>query len=532
MRAGEWLLGITNLHKGDKYAPEQNVWIRRHPSRICDLQFNVLGENMAIFTNVHFSPSLEIPLYQQVYAYLRSSILSGELKEGVKLPSTRALAEELSVSRNTILNAYRQLMAEGYIESALGSGTYVAQILPDHLLTTSEWNGSMDVVTPESPQPRFSDHTRLQWQPLECPNWRHRQPFRFGIPALKNFPYKLWTRLVVRQARSLPLSAFTYQHPAGYLPLREAIATHVTVSCGVHCTPEQVIIVSGAQGGLDLAARLLINTGDQVWMEDPGYIKARSAFLGSGAEIIPVPVDHEGLAVEAGIARAPQARLAYLTPSHQFPLGVTLSLKRRIALLDWARRANAYLVEDDYDSEYHYTKRPLPALQGLDDTGRVIYIGTFSKVLYPALRLGYMILPPPLVDAFRTVRNLIDTHPPILEQVVLTDFIVDGHLERHLRKMRRLYAKRRAALLEAARELPLEILAPEAGMHCVGWLPAGIDDQALVQEAASQGIDLVPVANFSIEPLDREGILLGYSEYTVEQIQDGVRRLAAAMRSV
>jgi GntR family transcriptional regulator/MocR family aminotransferase len=304
------------------------------------------------------------------------------------------------------------------------------------------------------------------------------------------------------------------------------------ISRGIHCSPEQIIIVPGTQGGLDLAARLLLNPGDPVWMEDPGYPKARGAFLGSGAQLIPVPVDHEGLVVEAGIARAPQARLVYLTPSHQFPLGVTLSLARRIALLDWAGRAKAYLLEDDYDSEYHYTRRPLPALQGLDDTGRVIYIGTFSKVLFPALRLGYLILPPHLVDAFQSVRNLIDTHPPILEQAVLTDFIVEGHLARHLRRMRRLYAERRAALLEAARELPLEIISPEAGMHCVGWLPAGMDDLSLVQEAASHEVDLVTVANFSMEPLERKGIMLGFSEYTVEQIQDGVQRLAAAMRSV
>jgi GntR family transcriptional regulator/MocR family aminotransferase len=498
----------------------------------------MLGENMAIFANARFSPSLDIPLYQQIYAYLRSSILSGELKGGVKLPSTRALAEELSVSRNTILNTYRQLAAEGYIESAHGSGTYVARILPDHLLSTSESKGSTEAVIQEPFQPRFSDHTRLQLaapkmsQLAPSPTEVSPRPFRFGIPALNIFPYKLWTRLVIRQARRLPLSAFTYQYPAGYLPLREAIATHVKVSRGVHCTPEQVIIVSGTQGGLDLAARLLINAGDQVWMEDPGYLKARGAFLGSGAQIVPIPVDHEGLVVEAGIDRAPQARLAYLTPSHQFPLGVTLSLPRRIALLDWAKRANAYLIEDDYDSEYHYTRRPLLALQGLDDAGRVIYIGTFSKVLFPALRLGYLILPPNLVDASRTVRNLIDTHPPLLEQAVLTEFIEEGHFTRHLRKMRRLYAERRAALLEAARELPLEILAAEAGMHCVGWLPAGMDDLALVRTAASHGVDLVPVANFSMEPLERKGVLLGYSEHTVEQIQDGVRRLAAAMRSV
>jgi len=456
----------------------------------------------------------------------------------MKLPSTYGLAEQLSVSRNTILNAYRQLMAEGYIESAHGSGTYIASVLPDHLLSTPEWKDSTDSVRAEPLQPRFSDHARLQ---LEAPQLSQLtpspeeispRPFRFGIPALKTFPYKLWTRLVNRQVRRLPLNAFTYQQPAGYLPLREAIAAHVIVSRGVLCTPEQVIIVAGAQGGLDLVARLLINPGDPVWMEDPGYLKARGAFLGSGAKIIPVPVDQEGLVVEVGIARAPQARLVYLTPSHQFPLGVTLSLKRRIALLDWARRANAYILEDDYDSEYRYTRRPLPALQGLDHDGRVIYIGTFSKVLFPALRLGYLILPPHLVDAFRTVRNLIDTQPPMLEQAVLAEFIEEGHFTRHLRKMRRLYAERRNALLEAAREINLEILAAEAGMHCVGWLPAGMDDLSLVRAAASQEVDLVPVASFSMEAMNRNGILLGYSEYTVEQIQDGVRRLGAAMRSV
>ena len=427
-------------------------------------------------------------------------------------------------------------MAEGYIESVKGSGTYVARISPDDLLTPQVKEASTDADASEQLKPLFSDHVRLQ---LAAPQMSRlapspielsRRPFRFGIPALKNFPYKIWTRLLIRQARRLPASTFTYQDAAGYFPLREAIAAHAIASRGVRCTPEQILIVSGAQGGLDLAARLLINAGDAVWMEDPGYLKAHGAFLGSGAKIIPVPVDSEGLVVEAGVDRAPQARLAYLTPSHQFPLGVTLSLARRIALLDWARRANAYLIEDDYDSEYHYTRRPLPALQGLDDAGRVIYIGTFSKILFPALRLGYLILPPNLVDAFQTVRNLIDTHPPLLEQVVLTDFIVDGHLARHLRKMRSLYADRRAALLEAVRELPLEILSAEAGIHCVGWLSAGMDDRSLVRAAASNEVDLVPVANFSMEPMQRKGILLGYSEYTVEQIQDGVRRLAEAMR--
>jgi GntR family transcriptional regulator/MocR family aminotransferase len=454
------------------------------------------------------------------------------------LPSTRALAIQLNVSRNTVLNAYQQLIAEGYLDGMVGNGTFVARILTDHLLTSSQHKYLMELSLAEPDKPRFSDHAAWQLtaprMPLATPDGFgvSPRPFRFGVPALQAFPYKLWSRLLIRQARRLPASAFTYQPAAGNLHLREAIAAHVMVSRGVRCTPEQIIIVSGAQGGLDLAARLLINAGDPVWMEDPGYLKARGAFLGSGAKLIPVPVDHEGLVVEAGIARGPQAHLVYLTPSHQFPLGVTLSLARRIALLDWARRADAYILEDDYDSEYHYTRRPLPALQGLDNDGRVIYIGTFSKVLFPALRLGYLILPPHLIDAFRTVRNLVDTQPPMLEQAVLADFIVDGHFTRHLRKMRSLYAERRAALLEAAREINLEIHPPEAGIHCIGWLPEGMDALSLVREAAIQGVDIAPVSHFGIEPLARNGILLGYGDYSVEQIQDGIRRLAIAMDSI
>ena len=420
----------------------------------------------------------------------------------------------------------------------VGNGTFVAQIVPDHLSTLAQRKDLVVSLSAERDTPRFSKQVTLQLtaprMPMATPDGSgvSPRPFRFGAPALRAFPYKVWSRLLIRQARRLPASAFPYQHAAGYLPLREAIAAHAIVSRGVHCTAEQIIIVSGAQGGLDLAARLLINAGDPVWMEDPGYLKARGAFLGAGAKIIPVPVDQEGLVVEVGIARAPQARLVYLTPSHQFPLGVTLSLARRIALLDWARRADAYILEDDYDSEYHYTRRPLPALQGLDHDGRVIYIGTFSKVLFPALRIGYLILPLHLVEAFRTVRNLIDTHPPMFEQAVLTDFIVEGHFTRHLRKMRSLYAERRAALLEAAREINLEIHPPEAGMHCIAWLPDGMDTLVLAREATNKGVDLAHVSHFSIEPLARDGILLGYSDYSLEQIQDGMRRLAMAMDSI
>jgi GntR family transcriptional regulator / MocR family aminotransferase len=493
---------------------------------------------MTTFRINSFNPDLDDPLYQQLYTSMQRAILSGELKRGMKLPSTRALADELSVSRNTILNAYRQLMAEGYLESVEGSGTFVTRVLPEFLLTTPKRKYPTTTRSTKLRQPLISEHAKRQLAASHMTESLPRssnglpRPFASGTPALDAFPYGLWSRLVIRQARRMPDSAFAYQDAAGYRPLREAIATHVTVSRRVHCTPEQIVIVSGAQGALDLASRILLNAGDAVWMEDPGYPGARGAFLGVNARIIPVPIDNDGLVVEAGIVKAPKARLVYLTPSHQFPLGVTLSLARRLALLNWAKRANAYILEDDYDSEYRYVGRPLAALQGLDDAERVIYIGTFSKVLFPALRIGYLILPTPLVDAFLSVRSLIDVHTPMLEQAVLTDFILEGHFTRHLRRMRTLYTERRAALIEAASGLPLDIYSPEAGIHCIGWLPDGMDDLALVRKAADYDLDLTPVSSFSIEPLARKGLLLGYGGYSIQKIKDGIRRLAKAMRSI
>ncbi|MCK6630538.1 MAG: PLP-dependent aminotransferase family protein [Anaerolineae bacterium] len=492
---------------------------------------------MTIFKADPFSRTPDAPLYQQLYAHLRAAILSGELKHGLKLPSTRALADELNVSRNTVLNAYEQLIAEGYLETVEGGGTFVAQELPDLLLTTPAAKVARDATPRASSLFFFSEQAKLQLAEaqraavLPASSGGRPRPFRADTPALDAFPYELWSRLIARQSRRMPASAFTYQDAAGYRPLREAIASHVTVSRRVHCTAEQIIIVSGSQGALDLAARVLINRGDTVWLEDPGYPGARGAFLGAGAQIVPVPVDRAGLVLEAGLIRAPQARLVYLTPSHQFPLGMTMSLARRLALLEWASQTGAYLLEDDYDSEYRFAGRPLAALQGLDEAGRVIYIGTFSKVLFPALRLGYLILPPPLVEAFLTVRRLIDIHPPLLEQAVLTDFITEGHFTRHLRRMRTLYAERRAALFEAAKNLPLEIDSPEAGIHCVGWLPDGMDEVALVRQAAAHDLDLTPVSLFSLDPLPRRGLLLGYGGYSVPEIKAGVHRLAAALHS-
>jgi GntR family transcriptional regulator/MocR family aminotransferase len=490
---------------------------------------------MATFRSNPFHPSPDVPLYQALYTHMRSAILAGELKGGMKLPSTRALADELNVSRNTVLNAYRQLLAEGYLESREGSGTFVARLLPEWLLVAPR-HTTPKTAQPqraESPRPLFAERAKAQMAVSQPPPaGKLPRPFLAEAPALDAFPYQLWSRLVVRQARRMPVHSLMYQDSAGYRPLREAIAAHVAISRQVRCTPEQVMIVPGSQGALDLAARMLINTGDPVWMEDPGYPGARGAFLGAGAHIVPIPIDNEGLVVDMGITRARQARLVYLTPSHQFPLGVTLSLSRRLALLDWAKRVNAYILEDDYDSEFRFAMRPLAALQGLDEADRVIYIGTFSKVLFPAIRIGYLILPPPLVESFLKVRRLVDIHCPMLEQAVLADFMLEGHFRRHVRRMRTLYAERRSALVEAARELPLEIHSPEAGIHCVGWLPDEVDDLAVTGKAADYDLDLASVSSFSLEPLGRKGLLLGYGGYNVREIKDGVRRLGSLLRSV
>lgn len=292
---------------------------------------------MTIFKDNPILPLENTSLYQALYLHIRRAILSGELAAGTKLPSTRALAGELNVSRNTVLNAYRQLLAEGYLEGQEGSGTFVAPILPEQLLEAPELPSTKTIhPSPlENKQPLFSERARAQIAASQPPaQGELPRPFVPEAPALDVFPYPLWSRLLVRQARRMPLNSFTYQDSAGFRPLREAIAAHVTVSRQVHCTPDQVMIVSGSQGALDLAARMLINPGDSAWMEDPGYSGARGAFLGAGARIVPVPVDQEGLVVDVGISRAPEARLVYLTPSHQFPLGVTMSLTRRLAVLD------------------------------------------------------------------------------------------------------------------------------------------------------------------------------------------------------
>jgi GntR family transcriptional regulator/MocR family aminotransferase len=492
-----------------------------------------MARHIAAVPEILLDMSSVVPLHRQLYEGLRGMILAGRLSAGTRLPATRMLARELQISRNTVLNAFEQLLAEGYVEGQMGSGTYVSHVLPDDLLRVP----SSPAAQPPMPANRRLSRrgSLLAVTPVSVARDQGLpRAFRPGLPAFDTFPFDVWTRLVARHWRQPPSELLSYGDPAGYLPLREAIAAYLRAARGVQCTPDQVIVVAGSQQGLDLAARVLLDPGDYVWIEDPGYVGARGALRSAGAQLVPVPLDQEGLRVAVGIDTCSDARMAYVTPSHQFPLGVTMSLSRRLALLDWARRADAWLLEDDYDSEYRYTGRPLPALQGLDSDGRTIYLGTFSKVLFPSLRLGYLVAPADLVDAFVAARALADRHPPSIEQAALADFIAEGHFARHIRRTRALYAERQAALLAAAEhELAglIELHPAEAGMHLVGWLPYAISDTDASNRAARAGIDAPALSAYALESLERGGLLLGYAAVDQAEIRQAVQRLGMALRS-
>ncbi|HVF27178.1 MAG TPA: PLP-dependent aminotransferase family protein [Pyrinomonadaceae bacterium] len=476
------------------------------------------------------------PLYIQIYEAIRLSVLSGHFDSRMRLPSTRSLAQQLGVSRMTVVNAYEQLLAEGYIKGKTGAGTFVASVLPEQLLQTRDAAPHRSAAPPARPPHSLSK--RGKWLERTCVTTsctrddKSFQAFQNGLPAVDKFPFDVWSRLATRRLRHPPRELLGYGDPAGYRPLRASIAQYLKASRAVRCEPEQVIIVSGAQQALDLVARLLLDADDAVWIEDPCYPGARDALHSAGAELVSVPVDGDGFDLSAALRRKKDARLVYVTPSHQYPLGVTMSLARRLALLEWANRAGAWIIEDDYNSEYRYAGRPLASLQGLDAEGRVLYVGTFSKTIFPALRLGCLVVPPDLVDVFAAARALTDRHSATLDQAILTDFIEDGHFARHVRRMRVLYEERQGILVAAAeRELSGLLDAPPAaaGMHLVGWLPEGVSDKAASESAARQRVKATPLSAYSLDPLSRGGLVLGYTALNARQIKDGVRKLAKAL---
>jgi GntR family transcriptional regulator/MocR family aminotransferase len=346
------------------------------------------------------------------------------------------------------------------------------------------------------------------------------------------FPFATWSRIVARHARNPRPSLLAYGDARGYLPFREQLATYLRASRGVRCEASQILVVSGSQQALQIAARVLLDVGDRVWVEDPGYDGARDALRLAGAALVPVPVDEEGLSVAAGVARAARARVAHVTPSHQYPTGAMLSAARRLQLLDWARRAGAWILEDDYDSEFRYTSQPVSSLQGLDRDGRVIYIGTLSKVLYPALRIGYLVVPPDLVERFAMVRATLDVFPPTLQQAALADFFAGGHFARHVRRMREVYRERGQALQEALlRELGdrFTLRGAQAGLHLVADLPTDFDDRAFARHAAERRLWTMPLSSCFVGRPRARGLVLGFGGGDVAALGDGVRRLAGLL---
>ena len=486
--------------------------------------------SLGMFNLDRSSPS---PLHRQVYDTLRQEISAGQLKPGVRLPPTRALAQELGVSRNTITSAYNQLLTEGYLESKTGSGTRVTSTLPEALLQVDSDSHLMRRErTSELRKPRLSEHGNAI---ADIPYiWEQSRPQAFdsALPAVDEFPRKLWEKLLVAGWRQLSSHDLGYQSALGYEPLREALTTYLQAARGVRCSAEQIIITNGAQQAINIAANLLLNKGTAAWVENPCYPGIQSALRGVLADIIPVPVDEDGLVVEEGIRRAPNARLAYISPSHQYPLGVTMSLTRRLQLLQWADEHKAWIVEDDYDSEFRYAGYPLTSVQGQDQVGRVIYVGTFSKVLFPALRTGYMVVPPDLVDAAHAARAHADRGASVLEQAVLARFIEEGHLARHVRQMRTLYNERQQVFVDAAQQHLgglLDVKPTDAGLHLVGWLPKGSDDKMISAELNQHGIVTPALSSYALEPLDRSGLVIGFTAVPAKDIPSAVRRMRGVL---
>ena len=450
-----------------------------------------------------------VALHRQVYEHLRSAIRSGQLRPGDRLPSTRTLAEQFGTARGTMDAAYAILAGEGYIVSRGPAGTVVSPDLDRNILAGT--GGRQRSLTP-APRSAF-----------QAPRL-----FQMGLPALDAFPRKVWSRLVARHVRALAPADMAYPDPTGYMPLREAIAGYLATSRGVRCSAEQIVITNGYQDALNLVAGVLLRQGDKVWLEDPNYPPAAEALKAAGATLVPIRVDSEGLRVSDGLAHARRARLAVVTPSHQSPLAVALSLPRRLALLSWARATGAWIVEDDYDSEFRYVGRPLPALKSLDRDQRVLYAGTFSKVLYPSLRLGYLVVPEQLIAAFTRANRLRYLGHAALEQRVIAGFMNAGYLARHIKRMRTLYAARRRAVADGLSVQfgdQIKVDLRPGGMHLIVRFPSGISDVRLADLAQADGLSVEALSRRATTHACGQGLLLGFTNIAETDALAACRRL-------
>ncbi|MBL8892751.1 MAG: PLP-dependent aminotransferase family protein [Planctomycetaceae bacterium] len=485
------------------------------------------------------------PLTQQLYESLLLAIQSGQLSAGFRLPSTRELALQLSVSRTTVINAFEQLVAEGYLASVVGQGTHVSLRLPEESLMARIQRGDQATTRDRAKESKPSELqgktavTSLSafgqsLDEIDINNLSFSQdlkPFRAGVPALDEFPIDVWSRIVRNCWRTVNRQDLSYGDAVGWKPLRHAIASYLRGFRGVRCTDEQVMIVNGTQQAFDIINRLVLAEGDQVLFESPGYSRAKLAFQVAGAPLVYVPVDKHGLDISKAGAASSAAKLVYVTPSHQEPMGVTMPIERRMQLIEWANQNRAWIVEDDYDSEFRYAHRPIPALQGLDTGNRTIYVGSFSKVVFPSLGMGYVVVPQTLLDGFQKALALVGRPPAKIDQIVLTEFMEEGHFARHLRRMRTVHESRRSALVDMLNEHlshALQIVGADAGLHCTAILNDRWNDKSIAVQAAERGIVLRPLSAFleSDQPSEfRNGLIFGFACSTPSQIRGAIRKL-------
>jgi GntR family transcriptional regulator/MocR family aminotransferase len=469
------------------------------------------------------------PVFRQLYLHIRLAILSGRLGAGTKLPSTRALASELAVARTSVVAAYEQLLAEGYASGKIGSGTYISSELPDAAATGAGRAKKPAVTNKESLSPRAQQFAALAPATAAGANL----PFDAGRALVDVRTTQLWSRLNRRMLVSIDPVHLGYSDPRGLIELRSAICDHLRTMRAVRCEPDQVIVTSGAQQATDLAIRVLLDRDDEAWVEDPCYPLTYQALAVSGARIHPVAVDAGGIDVRAGIRAAPKARVAFVTPSHQHPLGVVLSMARRLELLGWARENKAWIVEDDYDSEFRYSGRPLASLQGLDDSDRVIYVGTYSKALFPGLRMGYLVAPRALVDAFTGARFLMDRHPPSLSQVVLSEFMRRGYYASHIRRTRLVYREARDVLVDQLTKKighDITVESPDQGRHLIAYLHGGVSDTAIERAAREKRLTVRAISRLYRKAPPRSGLMLGFAGFSHGVITRGVSLLADIIR--
>ena len=483
---------------------------------------------------INLERSASVALHRQLYRAIRDKIITHQLLPGDRMPSSRALSEEAGLGRNTVVNAYNQLLAEGLLESSVGSGTIVSSSLPEELLRDGSDHDAGRTAGRHGPSAGDSDglpgisERAAALQDVPYLEQTRLVPFTPSFPHIDERFITVWGSLMNRAWRRMARNQFGYPSALGYHPLREAIASYLRTSRGVKCVSRQVIITDGAQQALNLTAQLLLNPGEAVWIEDPSYDGAKAAFRNVPARLVPVPVDAAGFDMEAALATDSSARAVYISPSNQYPMGVAMDLNRRLQLIRWAEENASWIIEDDYDSEFRYGGDPVMSLQGIDRSERVIYVGTFSKVLFPGLRLGYMVAPMDLVEPIHALRAHADRGSPLFEQIVLNDYIREGHFSRHIRRMRKLYADKRASLLTALHEHLGDLVEMNdcgAGLHIVVRLPEGVDDNVVSLALRTRGYEVPSLSSYALKRSERGGLLFGFTALAKEDMDGAVARI-------